>query len=273
MSKHDTLSNFICKTLAMSFISLLGIFAFSSPSFASNQSPLTLNLAVASNFITPARQLAHDFEKETGHKVRVSYGSSGKFFAQIKRHAPYDVFLSADLEKPETLVEDQLAFADSLVIYARGQLVLWSRQADDSGTLEEALLKANRIAIANPKLAPYGKAAEETLVNLSIWEQTKKKLVQGESIGQTYQFVFSGNADTGLVAYSQILARPFNGKIVNIPDTLHDTIDQGGVILSNTENIELARDFMAFLMRSDTQSKIQQFGYANTPIKPADHTH
>lgn len=255
------------------FAVMLGFITLSTPSFASNIPPRTLNVAVASNFIIPATQLAEAFEKETGHKVRLSYGSSGKLFAQIKNRAPYDVFLSADLEKPQALIEEQLAFADSLVIYARGQLVLWSRQADDSESFKEILLKANRIAIANPTLAPYGKAAEETLVNLSVWEQVKKKLVQGESIGQTYQFVFSGNADTGLVAYSQILARPFNGKIVNIPDTLHDTIDQGGVILSNSENIELAKDFMAFLMRSDTQSKIQQFGYANTPIKPADDTY
>ncbi|MBR7887385.1 molybdate ABC transporter substrate-binding protein [Marinomonas sp. A79] len=223
-----------------------------------------LSVAVASNFIVPIKQLAQEFEAETGHTLQLSFGSSGKFFAQIKNNAPYDLFLSADLIKPHVLIQEQLALPESLSIYANGKLVLWSVNPIEGNTLESALLKANRIAIANPKLAPYGKAAEEVLTRLSAWNDTQRKLVQGESIGQTYQFVYSQNANVGFVALSQVLSGKTKGHSVSVPTSLYNPIHQGAVILSRSKKIPEATEFMAFLLRPDIQAKIVTFGYAET---------
>lgn len=222
-----------------------------------------LHLAVASNFIAPIKQLANEFEQETGHILQLSFGSSGKLFAQIRHNAPFDIFLSADTAKPEALIKTQLAQPGSLVIYARGQLALWSVNTINATTLKSALLKAKRIAIANPRLAPYGKAAEESMRNLSVLDQVKNKIVQGENIGQAYQFVYSQNADIGFTAYSQILAGQEKGHSIRIPNNLYNNINQAGVILSKSKNIELAETFMKFLMRPDIQRKIALFGYAS----------
>ncbi|PYF78596.1 molybdate transport system substrate-binding protein [Marinomonas alcarazii] len=221
----------------------------------------TLHLAVASNFISPIKQLAQDYEEETGQKIQLSFGSSGKLFAQIQHGAPYDIFLSADVAKPQALIQSQFALADSIVTYAKGQLALWSVTPLGSD-IKISLQNSNRIAIANPKLAPYGKAAQESLQALSLWNTVEQKLVQGENIGQTYQFVYSQNADIGFVAYSQVLAGKVKGNTIKIPSELHSDINQAGVILSHSKNVELSRAFMAFLMRPDTQAKITQFGYA-----------
>jgi len=222
----------------------------------------SLHLAVASNFISPIKQLAQDFEQETGQSLQLSFGSSGKLFAQIQNNAPYDIFLSADLAKPQALIKAQAALSDSLVVYARGHLVAWSVNPMPSTSLKDALLNAKRVAIANPKLAPYGQAAEESLTHLSIWNDVQKKMVQGENIGQTYQFVYSQNADVGFVALSQVLAGETKGYVIDIPNDFYHQINQAGVILSQSNNIELAKTFMAFLMRDDIQAKIVQFGYS-----------
>ncbi|UDV03600.1 molybdate ABC transporter substrate-binding protein [Marinomonas profundi] len=229
---------------------------------ASKASADSLHLAVASNFIAPIKQLAPVFEKETGHTLRLSFGSSGKFFAQIQNNAPYDIFLSADTQKPLALVSHQLALPESIAIYAKGQLALWSMTPLRAPSLQALLQDAKRIAIANPKLAPYGKAAVESMTNLSMWEQSQTKLVQGENIGQTYQFTYSQNADLGFVALSQVIAKPNLGYVRNLPSELYNEIQQAGVILSRSRNIELAQTFMAFLMRTDIQARIAQFGYA-----------
>jgi molybdate transport system substrate-binding protein len=239
----------------------LCLFFVPSKSFAD-----TLHLAVASNFITPIQHLSKIFEEETGHKLTLSFGSSGKLFAQIKHGAPYDIFLSADLTKPKALIDDQIAYPKSLVIYAKGQLALWSKTSVPLSSLEEALLNAKRIAIANPKLAPYGKAAEESLRHLSLWDNLQHKLVRGENIGQTYQFVYSQNADVGFVALSQVQSQTLShvqteGKIIKIPNTLYSDINQAAIILNRTKKMALAKSFMTFLMRVDTQAQIAQFGY------------
>jgi molybdate transport system substrate-binding protein len=222
----------------------------------------TLRLAVASNFISPIKQLATKFERETGHSLQLSFGSSGKFFAQIKNNAPYDIFLSADLPNPQILIKEQLALPDSLIIYAKGQLALWSINPLPEIPLKDAILRAKRIAIANPKLAPYGKAAKESLRNLSIWDDVKNKIVQGENIGQTYQFVYSQNAEIGFVALSQVFAGQKKGHFISVPNELHGKINQAAVILTRTHNTELAKTFMAFIMRADVQEEILQFGYS-----------
>ena len=222
----------------------------------------TLRLAVASNFISPIKQLATKFEEETGHSLQLSFGSSGKLFAHIKNGAPYDILLSADLTKPQRLIKEQLALPESLIIYAKGQLALWSINPIAETSLKDAILKASRIAIANPTLAPYGKAAEETLRNLSIWDDVQSKIVQGENIGQTYQFVYSQNAEVGFVALTQTLAGQKKGHLIRVPNTLHGKINQAAVILTRAHNIELAKTFMAFIMRTDIQEEIVQFGYS-----------
>lgn len=247
------------KMIALPFF--LCLFFVPSKSFAD-----TLHLAVASNFIAPIQYISKIFEEETGSKLTLSFGSSGKLFAQIKHGAPYDIFLSADLIKPKTLIDDQIAYPKSLAVYAKGQLALWTKASPPLSSLEEALLNAKRIAIANPKLAPYGKAAEESLRHLSLWNNLQHKLVRGENIGQTYQFVYSQNADVGFVALSQVQSQTLShvqteGEIIKIPNTLYSNINQAAVILTRTKKVTLAESFMAFLMRVDTQAQIAQFGY------------
>jgi len=246
-------------------IKIITLFLCSLWSFVTPSQSLadTLHLAIASNFIAPIQHLSKVFEDETGHKLTLSFGSSGKLFAQIKHGAPYDIFLSADLIKPQTLIDDQLAKPKSLVIYAKGQLALWSKATVPLGSLEETLLNARRIAIANPKLAPYGKAAEESLRYLSLWDKVQHKLVRGENIGQTYQFVYSQNADIGFVALSQVQANQTESQIIKIPNALYSNIDQAAVILTRTNKMTLAESFMTFLMRVDTQAQIAQFGYSS----------
>ncbi|MCB5161610.1 molybdate ABC transporter substrate-binding protein [Marinomonas algarum] len=245
------------KNVALFVFTTIGL-TFASTSLLAAQ----LKVAVASNFISPIKQLADEFEAETGHTLQLSFGASGKFYAQIKNNAPYDLFLSADMMKPHQLVQDQLALPESLTIYARGKLVLWSAQPIRADSLESALLQANRVAIASPKLAPYGKAAEEVLTQLNMWTDTQRKLVQGESIGQAYQFVYSQNADIGFVALSQVLAGSTKGDTKAIPSSLYSPIHQGAVIVSRSANIDAAKTFLDFLTRPDIQAKILDFGYA-----------
>jgi molybdate transport system substrate-binding protein len=256
---QKTVDNSVLRRLKLIVFSIIALGCASLPSRVLSES---LHLAVASNFITPIQKLAQNFELETGHSITLSFGSSGKLFAQIKNNAPYDIFLSADLSKPQALVTDQFAQADSLVVYAKGQLTLWSMNPLPTNNLKTVLLNAKRIAIANPRLAPYGQAARESLRHLSIWETLQGKLVQGENIGQTYQFTYSKNAEIGLVALSQVLSGPQTGYSIALPNSLYNDINQAGVILSRTQKPVLAAAFMAFLMRPDNQAKIAQFGYS-----------
>lgn len=221
----------------------------------------TLQVAVASNFTAPMKALAPLFEKETGDTLKLSFGSSGKFFAQIQHGAPFDVFLSADEKKPLALIDKGLATADSKVIYANGALALWSAQLPSVLPVKDVLSNASHIAIANPKLAPYGQAAKETLQQLGLWETTQSKLVQGENISQTYQFVYTQNAELGFVALSQVLAGDIKGTYWLVPAEDHQPIKQAAVFITASQHDALAKRFMAFLMRSDIQEKIATFGY------------
>ncbi len=165
-----------------------------------------VNAAVAANFTAPAQQIAEQFQKETGHTVKLSFGSSGKFYSQIKEGAPFDVFLAADEKNPKLLEQEGLAIADTRFVYALGKLVLWSAQPGFVDNKGAVLSKGSysKIAYADPKLAPYGLAAQETLQNMKLWDKVQSKLVTGESIAQTYQFAASGNAEMAFVALSQI---------------------------------------------------------------------
>lgn len=222
-------------------------------------------IAVASNFIRPMTALVEEFEAKSSHKLRVVYGSSGRLFAQISNGAPFDVFLSADSVKPAALIEDGYGVTGSQMTYAIGRLALWSNKAVVKVDSEEILLNKefSAIAIANPRLAPYGLAAKQSLESLGLWERLKSKLVQGENISQTYQFVFTGNADIGFVSYSQ-LGNGNNGEMTNywlVPSDYHDAITQDSVLLERGAENKASLGFINYLKSDSARKLIESFGY------------
>lgn len=223
-----------------------------------------VNIAVASNFITTLRQLARSFEEQSGHTLRISSASTGKLYAQISHGAPFDLFLSADKTRPARLVQEGRAVASSQATYALGQLVFWSpkNRANDDAI---ALLKSTaikRIAIANPKTAPYGLAAQSVLNKLGLWQHSKIKRVRGENISQTFQFVFSGAVDGGFVALSQTHTGQQEGLVWRVPTDYYAPIKQGLVLLNRAAKNRAALSFLTFILSDDGQKIIQQSGYA-----------
>jgi molybdate transport system substrate-binding protein len=221
-----------------------------------------VTLAVASNFAAPIKQLAQLFEFQTGHKVVLVFGSSGKIFAQIHNGAPYDVFLSADVDKPETLEKQGKTVAGSRFTYALGSLVLWSADPDLTATLPSILEtdKYHTLALANPDLAPYGAAAMEVLQNLHVDISDTPRIVKGENIQQTYQFVHSGNADIGFVALSQTLAEAGGASWI-VPDNLYSPIRQDAVQLQRAKDNAAATELIDFLQSAKAQAVIVSAGY------------
>lgn len=241
---------------AILFIFLLTI---SSSSFSDDK----LRVAVASNFVQPAKALAEIYQREYGCVVEVISGSSGKLYAQIKQGAPFDAFLSADEVKPQRLVNEGLAVRDSLFVYAQGQLILWSSGREQD--VQQRLLSGDfrHLAIANARLAPYGKAAEEVISGLHAEALVKGKKVMGENISHTLQYVKSGNAQLGFVALSQVM---YNGVLTSgsgwvVPQSLYQPVKQSGVGLKNAENPEQAADFLQFLRSEKAQTLMQRYGY------------
>ena len=224
----------------------------------------TLRIAVAANFTDAMMELVPLFEQRSGHGVKVSFGSTGKLYAQITHGAPFEVFLAADEARPGRLVREKLALAESRMTYARGRLVLWSadknRISDGEATLRNGDYR--RLAIANPKTAPYGLAAQQVLQRLGLWEQVSGKLVRGDSIAQTFQFTATGNAELGLVAASQERAWPHKGSLWEIPDNYYQPIAQQAVLLKRGAQSAAARAFMQFLASDEARSVIRDFGYA-----------
>lgn len=221
-------------------------------------------VAVASNFSAPMKVLQQRFEQSSDHQLKLSFGSSGKLFAQIQHGAPFQVFLSADQVKPEMLIESGYAMAASRFTYAAGTLVLWTSIEGDKPLGVDALRNdLGRLALANPKLAPYGLAARQTLQNLQLEEVTRKHWVMGENISQTFQFVMSGNAQYGFVAFSQIM-QPDNkikGRYWVVPSSLYSPIYQDAVLLKPGQNSQGALDFLTFMQGKDYRAVIASFGY------------
>lgn len=223
----------------------------------------SLNIAVASNFSQPAKQLALKFEQQSGESVVISSGATGMLAKQISNGAPYDVFFAADEITPTKLIQDGHAVAASKTTYARGQLVLWSSQ---TGLADDKVLFSNKfkhLAIANPKLAPYGAATQQVIQKLGLTKQLQDKIIQGENITAAYQYVASGNAELGFVALSQVY---YDGKITSgsawiIPANLTPLINQDAVITTNGQNNPLAAKFMTFLKSKTAQQIIKQYGY------------
>lgn len=243
----------------------LGVCALAALAIPAAATPRPIQVAVAANFIGPMQQIAQAFEARTGHEVRLSSGATGRFYAQIRNGAPFDVFLAADQTTPARLVADGLAQADSVQTYAIGRLVLWSAQpglVDDQG---EVLRRGDlrHLAIANPRTAPYGAAAIEVLQRLDLLAAWQPRFVQGENIAQTHQFVSSGNAPLGFVAYSQVVqdGRIATGSGWLVPEALHTPIRQDAVLLTRAAGHEAARALLAFLQSDAARAIARAYGY------------
>lgn len=219
------------------------------------------NVAVAANFTEPAKEIAAAFAAGSGDKAVLSFGATGQFYAQIKQDAPFTILLAADDETPRKAVEEGLAVADSRFTYAIGRLVLWSKDA--YRTLGEDTLKSGsfeKIAIANPKTAPYGLAAVQAMKKMGVYERLEPKFVQGNSIAQTYQFIDTGNAEVGFVALSQIIMKT-EGSRWPVPELLHEPIRQDAVLLKKGAADPVARAFLAFLKGPEAAAVIARYGY------------
>lgn len=245
----------------LKYISLALLLSILSPLHAED-----VDVAVAANFTTAARAISRAFEKETGHRVRLSSGSTGKFFTQIQSGAPFDVLLSADQETPEKLVKEGLAVRDSTFTYAVGRLVLWSATpgfVDEKG----AVLKSDRyqhLAIANPKLAPYGKAAEQVLKRLGLLEVVRPRFLQAENITQAHQFVSGGHAELGFVALSQVVhpdGTIASGSAWIIPVDYYSPLKQDCLLLNRGKDRAAAIAFLRYLKSDAAKAVIRSYGY------------
>ena len=224
-----------------------------------------VSVAVAANFTAPMQKIATLFEQSSGHKAVLSFGSTGKLYAQIRNGAPFQILLSADDKTPAKLEAEGQSVAGMRFTYAVGKLALWSSQAglvDGQG----AVLRSGRfarLAMADPKLAPYGAAAVETLTRMGLLAGLTPKIVYGENIAQTYQFVSTGNAELGFVALSQIYSdgKLGSGSAWIVPTDMHAPIRQDAVLLKTGENQAAARELMAFLRSDAALAVIRSFGY------------
>jgi len=224
-----------------------------------------VSVAVAANFAGPLAKIAEGFSAASGHTLKVSVGSTGKFYSQIVAGAPFEVLVAADDETPKRLVAEGHAVAGSNFSYAIGQLVLWSAQpgyVDDQGAVL-ASGKFSKLAMANPKLAPYGQAALEVLQAKGLGATLGPKLVTAESIAQAYQFIATGNAELGFVALSQVVVpgKPPTGSYWRVPATLHGEIRQDAVLLKPGEKKPAAAALLAYLKSAPARAVIQAYGY------------
>ncbi len=253
--------------IARCYLSILFIISSNSAS-ATN-----IQVAVASNFAPVIKKIVQQFEAKTAHTVTLIFGSTGRHYAQIKQGAPFDIYFSADSKRPKRLEQEGIAIAGSRFTYAIGKLVLWSPNPNlINGTSEVLGQRAfTHIALANPKLAPYGLAAKQVLDKLALWSTLRKKMVRGENIGQTFQFINSGNVTLGFVAYAQIktLGSPIHGSVWYIPQSLYQPIRQQAVLLNNKE---AAREFLRFIKSIEIQQLIEGFGYASLSANTKNNT-
>ncbi|OMH25960.1 molybdate ABC transporter substrate-binding protein [Motiliproteus sp. MSK22-1] len=242
--------------LLVSIQTLCGLTAVAQ---ADNQ---TIRVAVASNFSETMRVITQRYEQQSGHKVKLIFGSTGKHFAQIHNGAPFDLFFAADARRPRLLESSGKSVPGSRYTYALGRLALWSPDKLLVQTGGKILEQGNysHIAIANPKLAPYGKAAQEILQSRNLWNKLQRRLVRGENIGQAFQFIQSGNVELGFVSFSQIThpEKKTSGSFWLIPESLHSPIEQQAVLITDSER---ARDFYNFVRSDQSLDIIRSYGY------------
>jgi molybdate transport system substrate-binding protein len=237
----------------------LAVGSLTAPGAAADE----IRVAVATNFSETMDALVAMFEQSSEHTVLLSAASTGNHYAQIRNGAPFEAFFSADAERPALLEQQGIAVAGSRFAYAVGRLVLWSPRADfvdgEGRVLETGNFRF--LAIANPKLAPYGAAARQVLTARNLWSALQTKLVQGQDIGQTYSFVHTGNAELGFVAYSQLKNAAGNGLAGSywlIPEDLHEPISQQAVLL---HDVPAARAFVEFVKGPEAREIIRSYGY------------
>lgn len=224
-----------------------------------------IQVAVAANFIAPMKLIAADFEKASGHRAALSFGATGKFYAQIRNGAPFDVLLAADDETPAKLEKEGFGVSGSRFTYAIGKLVLWSARPGYVDARGDVLKTGGftHIALANPKLAPYGAAAIEVMTKLGLLSALEPRFVQGENIAQTYQFVSTGNAELGFVALSQVYE---DGKLKSgsgwiVPASMHSPIRQDAVLLSRGKDNPAAAALLQYLKTDKAKAVIRAYGY------------
>jgi molybdate transport system substrate-binding protein len=226
-----------------------------------------IRIAAAADLKFAMGELSESFESRTGTKLNVTYGSSGNFFSQLQNAAPFDLFFSADIEYPRKLEAAGFAEQGTLFKYAVGRIVIWTSadaKIDVAKQGWNALLDASieKIAIANPEHAPYGRAAVAALIKSGIYESVKAKLVYGENISQAAQFVQSGNAQAGIVAMSLAVSPAMrDGKRWEIPAEMHPAIQQGAVILKAAKNKNAARAFLEFVMSESGRATLAKHGF------------
>ena len=249
---------FHCQKKAMLYLLIL------LPGWVVSAEPLTI--AVASNFVPAAEEIAARFMVKTGHDVRISSGSTGKLYAQISNGAPYDIFLSADSGRPALLESNKLGVAGTRITYAIGSLVLWSadpkfENADCRTHLED--IGRDHLAIANPETAPYGMAAREYLIDVGLWERVRPQLVYGENISQTLQFAATGNASIAMIARSQSLDSRLPTATCNwpIPQSTHQSLDQQALVLKRAASNTVAMKFLDYLASPSAHEIIVRYGY------------
>lgn len=222
----------------------------------------SVNVAVAANFTDAANEIAAAFAEATDHEAVLSFGATGQFYTQITQGAPFEVFLAADDERPALSVDEGYGVEGSVFTYAIGQLVLYSIEegkVTGSETLEAGDFQ--QIAIANPETAPYGKAAVETMQSLGLYEALQPKIVQGQNIGQTFQFVETGNAEIGFVALGQISQSEAGSRWI-VPQERYEAIRQDAVLLKTGEGNAAAVAFVEFLKGEAASAIIEKYGYA-----------
>lgn len=227
----------------------------------------TVAVAAASDLIYCMEELNAEFQKTNPHAVlKVSFGSSGNFFAQIQHGAPFHIFLSADMKYPRELIKAGLADSSSLTMYAIGYIVLWTIKPGIYVTAGLQIVRGDQVkklALANPEHAPYGRAAKAALEHENLWESVQKKIVLGENIAQTAQFVQTGNVDAGIVALSLALSPKLArlGKFYEIPETSHPRLEQGAVLTNMGKGNPLARTYLDFLRSAPARAIFNRYGF------------
>ncbi len=228
-----------------------------------------VNVAVAANFAAPMQKIAQAFAQDTGHTAVLALGSTGKLYAQIKHGAPFHLLLAADTETPAKLVAEGSGLTGSAFTYATGRLALWSQQTgvvDDQGRVLQGPLSQQphiKLALADPRLAPYGAAALQTLTQLGVWSRWQSHVVQGENIAQTYQFVATENAALGFVAWSQVWVdgRVSQGSAWRVPQHLHEPLRQDALLLTKGKDQAAALALMAYLKGERAKAIMRAHGY------------
>ena len=223
-----------------------------------------VHVAVASNFLNPLKEIAKRYKQDTGNTLILISASTGKLYAQARHGAPFDILLAADAKRPALLEQEGVGVMGTRFTYAVGALVLWSSDAEKVRGVESLKQMAKgKLAIANPKTAPYGRAAEQTLERLGLWKKLRPFLVQGENVSQTLQFVATGNAGLGFVAKSQVEDPRFKlkGSRWEVPAEMHDPVSQQAILLKPGLANSAAKQFLQYLKGSAAREVMQSYGY------------